>query len=108
MYDNIYGGLVPSELWRHFARLNQIPRPSGREEAARDYAMEVADAYGLQSFVDGQGNLYISVPKSDQGRGDSEPIAIQCHLDMVCEKDAGVAHDFASNPIQPRREGDWI
>jgi dipeptidase D len=35
-------------------------------------------------------------------------VAIQCHLDMVCEKEVGVAHDFFVDPIQARREGDRI
>jgi dipeptidase D len=37
-----------------------------------------------------------------------EPVAIQTHLDMVCEKEAGVTHNFATDPIRPRRVGNRI
>jgi dipeptidase D len=33
---------------------------------------------------------------------------LQAHLDMVNEKNADVDHDFARDPIRPRREGDWL
>jgi dipeptidase D len=109
MESNIYCGLTPPELWRHFASLNRIPRPSGREDAARNYARQIAESRRLRTVVDSAGNLLIYVPATKQAQDDhSEEVAIQCHLDMVCEKEDGVVHDFAVDPIQPRRKGDRI
>ena len=35
-------------------------------------------------------------------------VAVQSHLDMVCEVEPHVAHDCYSDPIRPRRAGDLI
>ncbi|HEY4917719.1 MAG TPA: beta-Ala-His dipeptidase [Solirubrobacteraceae bacterium] len=105
--ENPYAGLEPAELWRHFAALNAIPRPPGHEAAAREYVRHVADAYGAEFLQDGHGNALVRV----SGRGDlaeAEPVAVQAHLDMVCDSAPGVQHDFTRDPILTRREGDRI
>lgn len=33
---------------------------------------------------------------------------LQSHVDMVCEKNAGVEHDFDNDPIETIIDGDWI
>jgi dipeptidase D len=33
---------------------------------------------------------------------------LQGHLDMVCEKNEGTVHDFATDPIRLVRDGDWL
>ena len=33
-------------------------------------------------------------------------MAIQAHLDMVCEKNAATVHDFEKDPIKLKIEGD--
>ena len=108
MDNTVYIGLTPHELWRHFGALNRIPRPPGREDAAREYVRRVAEYRGLKSIVDKAGNLLVYVPATDQVNTNAKVVAIQSHLDMVCEKTAGVEHDFDVDPIQPRRIGDRI
>lgn len=34
--------------------------------------------------------------------------ALQGHIDMVCEKNKDVEHDFMKDPIRLRLEGDWL
>jgi dipeptidase D len=107
MMSDPYAGLEPAALWRHFAALNGIPRPSGKEAAARDYVLHVAREYGADARVDARGNAVVSVPASPGFEG-AAPVAVQSHLDMVCEKRPDVQHDFDRDPIRPRREGDRI
>jgi dipeptidase D len=105
--DDPYAGLEPAELWRHFAALNAIPRPPGHEAAAREYVKHVASAYGAEFLQDQRGNALVRVA----GRGDlaqAEPVAIQAHLDMVCDSAPGVQHDFTRDPVLARRDGDTI
>lgn len=105
--SSAYDGLTPAELWRHFAELNNIPRPSGKEEASRRYVQQVVDAAGATSKTDERGNLVVSVPA--RGAAANTPVvAIQAHLDMVCEKRPDVKHDFTTDPIRPYRDGDAI
>ncbi len=106
MEGDAYQGLEPIQLWRHFAALNAIPRPSGQEARARDYVLAVARAAGVSAQVDGRGNTVVRVPPHP---GISGPVvAVQGHLDMVCDADPGGTHDWARDPIVPRREGDLI
>lgn len=102
-----YAGLEPSEVWRHFAALNRIPRPSGREAAALDYVKQAAEAAGAAWAADARGSVVVRVPATP-GREVAPAVAIQAHLDMVCEKRPGVEHDFTRDPIRPRVVGDLV
>jgi len=99
--------LTPKAVWSHFDRLMQIPRGSKSEDAARAYVLEVADRAGLESNVDGAGNVVVRKP-AVPGREDAPGVIMQAHLDMVQEKNSDVEHDFASEPIRPVEEGDWL
>lgn len=101
-----YLGLEPAHLWRHFAALNAIPRPSGGESRARDYVLGVATRAGIRTEVDARGNTIVRVPAQPGVTG--PVVAIQGHLDMVCDAEPGVAHDWARDPIVPRRDGDRV
>ena len=35
-------------------------------------------------------------------------VVLQSHMDMVCEKNADVAFDFMTDPIQPYIDGEWV
>jgi dipeptidase D len=58
-----------------------------------------ADDRGLAWTQDTVGNIVIRRPGSGGGQ-DAPPVVIQGHVDMVCEKNAGTAHDFAADPIR--------
>ncbi|PRQ03587.1 Cytosol non-specific dipeptidase [Enhygromyxa salina] len=95
-------GLEPAELWRQFDALRQIPRPSLHEAGVRAYLKGLAEREGWDSATDEAGNIVLRVP----GRGagvDSEPLAVQGHMDMVCEKRSDSPHDFHTDPIALRR-----
>lgn len=95
-------GLEPAELWRQFDALRRIPRPSLHEAGVRSHLQALAEREGWDSSVDEAGNIVLRVP----GRGagvDSEPLAIQGHMDMVCEKRSDSSHDFYKDPIELRR-----
>lgn len=102
-----YEGLEPTELWRHFAALNTIPRPSGHEEAARRYVQDLAREAGAAWDADEAGNLVVRLPAAGSPP-DSPTVIVQSHLDMVCEALPGTAIDWLRDPIRPRREGDEI
>jgi dipeptidase D len=101
-----YQGLDPLELWMHFAALNAIPRRSGNEAAARRYVEKVAVSCGSEFITDDYGNCIVrSTETTHQSR---RPVAIQAHLDMVCESAPGTAPDFDNDPIIPFRDGDKV
>ncbi|CAN5841202.1 aminoacyl-histidine dipeptidase [soil metagenome] len=95
--------LAPHELWRHFSELSRIPRSSGREQAALDYVKSLAEARGVGWRQDEYANLVLFV---DGGTGPT--VAVQSHLDMVCEKEPGVEHDFTTDPIKVVVDGNRV
>ena len=99
--------LEPQALWHHFDRILEIPRGSKEEDRIRAYVVEVAERNGLEYEVDGAGNVVVRKPAAP-GREDAAVTVLQGHLDMVNEKNSDVEHDFATDPIPPARDGDYL
>ena len=106
--DSFIQGLAPASVWRHFAVLCAIPRPSKQEDAVRAHLLQWAQARGLATQVDATGNLLIRKP-ARAGRERAPGVVLQGHLDMVCQKNSGSPHDFTRDPIRPvRRDDGWL
>lgn len=99
--------LEPKILWSYFLELSRIPRGSHHEAAAARWAIEHAKARGLDVEVDRVGNVLIRKP-SVRGRESRGTLALQAHLDMVCEKNEGTQHDFLRDPIRVMLDGDLV
>ncbi len=99
--------LEPKQLWKHFESLLAIPRASTKEAAARGYVLAQAARLGLEATHDAVGNTVISKP-ARPGRQGAPVVALQGHLDMVCEKNEGTPHNFDTDPIKVMRDGDWL
>jgi len=104
---NILGNLEPKIVWDIFEEITQIPRPSKKEEKIVAWAIEFARKHGLDYKQDKLGNLVIK-KKATPGMENRKGVVLQGHLDMVCEKNADVEHDFLNDPIQPYVDGDWV
>ena len=91
--------LEPQAVWRLFAGMSEIPRPSKKEERIRDHIRKVAEGMGFNVRQDTQGNLAIDVPGT-KGFENVPITVLQGHLDMVCEANAGTEHDFDRDPIR--------
>lgn len=105
--SDVLEGLKPELIWKHFAKILTISRCSGHEKAMGDYIVSVAKAAGLAWKRDSVGNVLVEKSAS-AGREKAPGVILQGHMDMVCEKNSNIAHDFSRDPIQPRRQGDWI
>jgi dipeptidase D len=99
--------IEPNNLWKHFAEFLKIPHCSGNEKALGDYIIAFAESKGLEWKRDKVGNVLISKPGSP-GHENSVGVILQGHLDMVCEKNSDVSHDFGKDPINVNMEGEWI
>ncbi len=100
-------GLEPRLLWEHFYQLAQIPRCSKHEEKAREYVIAVAERNQMEYKTDAVGNVVVKVPATP-GKENAPIVVLQSHLDMVCEKNKDVDHDFSKDPIELVRDGEWI
>jgi dipeptidase D len=92
-------GLKPELVWKYFAAISLIPRCSKNEAAMTKYVLDTAKKLGLQAEADKFGNVVVRKPAS-AGRQKVRSIALQGHLDMVCEKNKDTAHDFLKDPIE--------
>lgn len=98
--------LEPSSLWGIFERITQIPRPSKHEGKILAWLKEFADERGLACREDDAGN--ITILKGAQNSDSTEPVALQNHVDMVCERDPDVEIDFLNDPIPAYVDGTHI
>ncbi len=99
--------LQPQKLWDFFYQITQIPRPSKKEEKILGYLIDYAKAQNLPFAQDDSGNLLIK-KAATQGYEAQPTVILQAHVDMVCEKNADVTHDFNTDPIEAYVDGDWV
>lgn len=99
--------LKPTEVWKYFDELNQIPRPSKKEEKVIAYLLDFAKKHNLEVKKDDVGNVLITKPAT-KGYENRATVILQGHVDMVCEKNNDTIHDFDKDPIQTYVDGDWL
>lgn len=104
---NVLSVLEPKTVWEYFEAICQQPHPSKKEDKLAAYLENWAKDHNFEVQKDQTGNLVIRKPASP-GMEDRKPIAIQGHIDMVCEKNRDVEFDFDNDPIQPWIDGDWV
>lgn len=90
--------LGPRAVMNHFADISAIPHGSGNTKAISGHCAAFARARGLECHQDELNNLIIIKPASP-GYENSPAVIVQGHMDMVCEKDPGSAHDFATDAL---------
>ncbi|UCG68409.1 MAG: M20/M25/M40 family metallo-hydrolase, partial [Thermoplasmata archaeon] len=105
--DEALKGLEPELVWSYFDAIRQIPRCSKNETEIVKFVENTAKELGLNVKKDDVGNIMIEKPASP-GYEDHAAVCLQGHLDMVCEKNADVDFDFSKDPIQLRREGEFL
>lgn len=99
--------LNPKEIWSYFYEITQIPRPSKKEEKILAYLLDFAKKHDLEAKQDKAGNILIT-KEATKGKENLPTIILQSHVDMVCEKNADVEHDFDNDPIETVIEGEWL
>lgn len=99
--------LAPNLLWKHFYSLTQIPRPSGKIEPVGSFLADFGKSLGLETLRDEAGNVLVRKPATP-GMENRKPVVLQAHMDMVPQKNSGVAHDFENDPIDAYIDGEWV
>ena len=99
--------LKPARVFEQFAKINQIPRPSKREEKMIEYLKEFGKSHGLETVVDETGNVLIRKPATPSHEN-RKTVILQSHMDMVCDKLVDVEFDFDKDAIQTYVDGEWL
>ncbi len=104
---SVVENLEPKLLWKNFDEIRKIPRCSKHEEKIREYIIDFAKKLKLKIKIDKPGNVVISKPASP-GMENKPVVILQSHMDMVCEKNSDIDHDFSKDPIKLKLNGDIL
>ncbi|MCF2873198.1 MULTISPECIES: aminoacyl-histidine dipeptidase [unclassified Tenacibaculum] len=99
--------LEPKAVWKNFADLNAVPRPSKKEERVIQFMVDFGNNLNLETMVDKVGNVIIRKPAS-AGMENRKMVVMQSHLDMVHQKNADTDFDFDTEGIKMFIDGDWV
>lgn len=99
--------LKPASVFRYFEEICQVPRPSKHEEKIVAYLKEFGKKHNLETLSDEVGNVLIRKPATP-GMESRKTVILQSHVDMVCEKNNDVEHNFMTDPIQTEVDGEWL
>lgn len=99
--------LKPELIWNIFDQITKVPRPSKKEEKIREFLLNFAKEHGIEVKTDAIGNVEMLKPAAP-GHENAPVVILQGHMDMVCEKNNDVEHNFDTDPIQTIIEGEWV
>ena len=99
--------LKPAVVFAEFAKINEIPRPSKREEKMIEYLRNWGESHGLDTKVDETGNVIIRKPAT-KSMEQCKTVILQSHMDMVCDKLVDVEFDFDKDAIKTYIDGEWL
>jgi len=99
--------LQPTIVWKYFHEITQVPRPSKKEGKIIRYLENFAAQHNLPIKKDSVGNILIS-KAATPGYEQLPTVVLQSHMDMVCEKNNDVTHDFDNDPIETVVDGEWL
>ena len=99
--------LSPNLVWNYFDQITKIPRPSKQEEKIVQYLMDFAKSQNLDAEKDDANNVLIR-KKATPGKENLATLILQSHIDMVCEKNNDVLHDFQKDSLKTYIDNGWV
>lgn len=99
--------LEPKNVFRFFEQMCAIPHGSYNTKAVSDWCVAFAKERGLEHYQDEMNNV-ILIKEASAGYEEAQPVILQGHLDMVCEKAPGCEKDMAREGLDLAAEGDYI
>ena len=99
--------LQPKAVFHYFEELCAIPHGSGNTKAVSDWCAAFAKARGLEYHQDALNNIII-IKEAAPGYEGAEPVILQGHLDMVCEKEPGCPKDLEREGLDLEVDGDFV
>ena len=97
-------GLEPARVFDFFEEICGIPHGSRNEKFISDYLVSFAKERGLK-YIQDEANNVIIFQDGTCGYEDHEPVILQGHMDMVCEKDESCPIDMATEGLDVTHDG---
>lgn len=99
--------LEPKKVFHYFEEICSIPHGSRNTKQISDYLVDFAKAHGLTYYQDELNNVII-IKEASKGYENAEPVIIQGHMDMVCEKEKGCDINFEKEGLRLYVDGDFV
>ncbi len=100
-------GLEPAAVFGYFEKLCSIPHGSGNTKKISDYLVSFAREHGI-SYEQDELNNVIMFQEGTAGYEDHEPVILQGHMDMVCEKDPDCPIDMDTQGLDVTHDGEYV
>ena len=100
-------GLEPASVFAYFEKLCSMPHGSGTTKIISDWLVTFAKEQGIRYIQDEQNNV-ILFGDASEGYEDHEPVIIQGHMDMVCEKDPECPINFDTDGLDITHDGQYV
>lgn len=100
-------GLEPADVFGYFEKLCSYPHGSGNTKAISDYIVSFAKEHGIRYIQDELNNV-IMFQEGTCGYENHEPVILQGHMDMVCEKDADCPIDMDTQGLDVTHDGQCV
>ena len=104
---SVLENLQPQKVFHFFEEICNIPHGSRNTKQISDYLVQFAKDRNLTCYQDELNNVIIK-KDATTGYEASEPIIIQGHMDMVCEKENDCDIDFEKDGIRLMIDGDFV
>lgn len=99
--------LTAQRVFDYFEEICAIPHGSRNTKQISDYLADFAKAHGLVYYQDETNNIVI-IKEASAGYENAEPVILQGHMDMVCEKESGCDIDFEKDGLCLYVDGDFV
>ena len=100
-------GLQPANVFAYFEEICSIPHGSGNTKPISDYLVAFAKEHDLRYIQDELNNV-ILFGEGTCGMENHEPVIIQGHMDMVCEKDEDCPIDMDTQGLDVTHDGEFV
>ena len=104
---SVLNKLQPEGVFAIFEQLCAIPHGSRNTKAISDFCVKFAEQRGLRYIQDENNNVIIFAPAS-AGMEHAQPVILQGHLDMVCEKTPDCDLDMEKQGLRLQTDGEWV
>ncbi len=99
--------LESQRVFDYFEEICAIPHGSRNTKQISDYLAAFAGEHGLTYYQDDANNIVI-IKEASAGYENAEPVILQGHMDMVCEKENGCEIDFEKDGLELYIDGDFL
>lgn len=103
----VLSDLEPERVFYYFEEISRIPRASYHEKSISDYLVAFAKEHKLYYIQDDLYNVIMFVPAS-AGYEQEEPLIMQGHMDMVCEKTADSRIDMEKEGLTLLHDDNYV